>query len=171
MIKMMKNKLRGLVLRCLNKQPRSGYGLINQIHEKTGWKPSYGSIYPLLYNLHEEKLVIFKEEGKTKVYSLTKKGKKEIEYMEPIDPEERIRLLDKTYKIIGHMYGMKEDPIIKFFIESFKKGEVPLKGYIKESMAMKRELARLFTSGVEAKYKKEIKELFNEMTERLKKMK
>ena len=79
-----KRKERGIlslyVLNSLNKKPKSGYEIINEIKEKTSkeWVPSKGSIYPLLKHLEEKELIIVKkvEQRSKKIYKLTNKGKK-----------------------------------------------------------------------------------------------
>ena len=60
--------LRFYVLKLISKSesPISGYSLMKLIEEETGfWRPSPGSIYPLLTSLEEEGLVKhFKEKDK-----------------------------------------------------------------------------------------------------------
>ncbi|MGQ9477599.1 MAG: PadR family transcriptional regulator [Candidatus Bipolaricaulia bacterium] len=53
----------------------SGYELMKRIEEETGfWRPSPGSIYPLLAALEERELIRHRPEGDKKIYSLTAKG-------------------------------------------------------------------------------------------------
>ncbi len=54
----------------------NGVDLANELRERRGTKPSPGTIYPALKELKEKKLVSI---DKNKKYSLTKKGKKELE--------------------------------------------------------------------------------------------
>src|SRR3989338_7506393 len=75
-IYMMSGYLRLIVMKNLANKKLSGYGLIKQIEKSTGtWKPSFGSIYPLLEKLLKEKLVDFEVQGRKKVYFLTKEGR------------------------------------------------------------------------------------------------
>ena len=70
---MMSGYLRLIVMKTLANRRLSGYDLIKEIESNTGtWKPSFGSIYPLLEKLLKEKLVDFKVEGRKKAYFLTK---------------------------------------------------------------------------------------------------
>ncbi len=46
--------LRHLTLKILEKQPMSGSEIMDRIQEYTEWRPSPGSIYPLLAHLQEE---------------------------------------------------------------------------------------------------------------------
>jgi DNA-binding PadR family transcriptional regulator len=73
-----KGFLRYHVLQALNQKPMSGSELMDEIHEHTGgnWKPSPGSIYPLLAWLQDNAYV--KElptENGFKRYELTQNGK------------------------------------------------------------------------------------------------
>ena len=44
----MGTQLKFMILKTLGEEPCSGYQLVKKINESTGWKPSYGSMYPLL---------------------------------------------------------------------------------------------------------------------------
>ena len=71
--------LRHYVLELLNEKPMKGSEIMSAIAEKTmdRWKPSPGSIYPLLRNLESLDLVVRNENGS---YSITEAGKQEISY-------------------------------------------------------------------------------------------
>ena len=56
--------------------PRSGYALGKEIETRTGWKPSWGSIYPQLESLQESGMVSVSKEGRARQYALTVDGKK-----------------------------------------------------------------------------------------------
>ena len=71
--------LRIIVLTLLEKEQLSGYTLIKRIQEcAKGWKPSTGSIYPLLIKLKKEKVLDAHEVGRSNIYTITQKGKEEI---------------------------------------------------------------------------------------------
>jgi DNA-binding PadR family transcriptional regulator len=74
----LKGHLRLLVLRLLGEQEMSGYALMKAIGKRMGRKPSAGSMYPLLEELKASGLVSSKEEGKSKLYLLTKEGRSEL---------------------------------------------------------------------------------------------
>ena len=68
--------LRLIVLLLLNSRELTGLDLIKNIQLETiVWKPSFGSIYPLLHNLKAEGLVMIRTEGRKKYYSLSYSGK------------------------------------------------------------------------------------------------
>ena len=77
-VKMYKGNLKHIVLKALSHEDMSGYKLMKFLEETTGKKPSSGSIYPLLDDMKKEHLVSVKQDGRRKIYSLTKKGKDEI---------------------------------------------------------------------------------------------
>ncbi len=68
------------ILHSLNKKPKSGYDLLKEINEKTSgaWTPSKGTIYPILKQLENEKLIKVLSVGKRSknIFELTAKGKK-----------------------------------------------------------------------------------------------
>ena len=71
--------LRFLVLKFLVDKPMSGTEIVGKIRQETGgkWKPSPGSIYPLLSGLEEQGFTheASPVEGGMKRYSLTEEGK------------------------------------------------------------------------------------------------
>ena len=74
--------LRFLVLKMISEKPMSGAEIMEQIEKQTGsWKPSPGSIYPLLASLHKKGFTkeLPKNELGFKRYSFTEKGKKFLE--------------------------------------------------------------------------------------------
>jgi len=88
-----KGFLRYFVLKMLNEKPMSGSEIMSEIEKKTSgcWKPSPGSIYPLLDWLQEEGYIkeTAEKEAGIKRYSLTDKGKTFLE--EHIKKREELR--------------------------------------------------------------------------------
>lgn len=72
---MIQGHLKIMVLKALSDEDLCGYEIIKKIEEKTGWKPSAGSIYPLLGFMLKQGIVKEERRVKKRVYSLTKKGK------------------------------------------------------------------------------------------------
>jgi len=72
--------LRFLVLKLLKEKPMSGAEIVDEIEKETGgrWKPSPGSIYPLLAQLQNKGYTkeLPKDEVGMKHYKLTKEGEK-----------------------------------------------------------------------------------------------
>ena len=71
----MRGYLKLLVLNIIQEDSSSGSEIVEKIEDKTGWQPSYGSIYPLLQDLEEQQFVIKEKDGKQKFYNITEKGK------------------------------------------------------------------------------------------------
>jgi DNA-binding PadR family transcriptional regulator len=68
--------VRAAVLVLLEEQPRNGYQLIQELTERSSeaWRPSPGSIYPILQQLEDEGLVLPTSEGTGRTYALTPAG-------------------------------------------------------------------------------------------------
>ena len=90
----MKGFLSYLVLWILSKEPMNGVNIANDLGKRKGSKSSPGTIYPVLKELREKKLIYA---DKNKIYTLTKKG------------EEELRLSCKCFcKTFHDMKEMKE---------------------------------------------------------------
>jgi DNA-binding PadR family transcriptional regulator len=66
-----------LILSMLSSSPRNGVEIMDEIEITTHgwWRPSPGSVYPVLEQLSKESLIKKREDGK---YELTQKGDSEI---------------------------------------------------------------------------------------------
>lgn len=73
--------LRYWVLRLLSEGPRTGYALAKELEGRLGWRPSPGSLYPLLAALAEQGLVEQSEEKPPRL-RLTEKGKEALSELE-----------------------------------------------------------------------------------------
>lgn len=64
------------VLTLLTEEPMHGYQIITELADRTHgvWRPSPGSIYPLLQQLADEGLVVSTDDGGRNVFSLTDDG-------------------------------------------------------------------------------------------------
>ncbi|HQU74289.1 MAG TPA: PadR family transcriptional regulator [Calditrichia bacterium] len=72
---MFKSQIKFLVIRALEKESLSGYGLMKLLKQQTGKKPSPGYMYPLLHDLEKDGFVSVQEGKRNKLYSITAKGK------------------------------------------------------------------------------------------------
>ena len=68
--------VRAAVLVLLEEEPRTGYQLIQELVERSNeaWRPSPGSIYPVLQQLEDEGLVTAATQGTGRTYALTPAG-------------------------------------------------------------------------------------------------
>lgn len=71
--------LRPWVLSVIGRSPKNGAEVIDEIEKLSfgGWRPSPGSVYPLLDELTQDGLIQKRQDGK---YELTEKGKEELEW-------------------------------------------------------------------------------------------
>jgi len=73
--------VRAAVLVLLEEQPRNGYQLIQELAERShdAWRPSPGSIYPVLQQLEDEGLVEGSAIGTGRTYALSAAGRALVE--------------------------------------------------------------------------------------------
>jgi DNA-binding PadR family transcriptional regulator len=73
--------VRAAILVLLDEEPRNGYGIMQEIEERSAgaWRPSPGSVYPVLQQLEDEGLVRADQSGERKLMQLTEEGKKYVE--------------------------------------------------------------------------------------------
>lgn len=73
--------VRAAVLALLAEEPRHGYAIMSEITERSGgvWRPSPGSVYPVLQQLQDEGLVSVAESEGRRVFSLTDAGRAHVE--------------------------------------------------------------------------------------------
>jgi len=73
--------VRAAVLLLLEEQPRNGYQLIQELTERSAgaWRPSPGSVYPVLSQLQDEGLVAPDETNDGRGFALTDAGRAEVE--------------------------------------------------------------------------------------------
>ena len=72
-----RGNVRAAVLLLLAEEPRHGYAIMTELAERSGglWKPSPGSVYPVLQQLQDEGLVSMNEDEGRRVFSLTDSGR------------------------------------------------------------------------------------------------
>lgn len=74
-----KGLLTFLILHELSLKELAGEDLAKKIGRRKDSTLTPGTIYPALKKLKAKKLVVFEKQGRRKVYSLTKKGREELE--------------------------------------------------------------------------------------------
>jgi DNA-binding PadR family transcriptional regulator len=77
----MRGDVRAAVLVLLEEAPRNGYQIIQELDERSkgAWRPSPGSVYPILQQLEDEGLVEIASTESGKTFHLTAKGKTLVE--------------------------------------------------------------------------------------------
>lgn len=100
--------LKYYLLKLLSEEPQTGYGLIKRIEEETGvWKPSTGSIYPLLQLLEEKGLLSHDGENERKVYRLTGTGETALSQAHEAK-DELLRSLMCSCQVFGRIFGEED---------------------------------------------------------------
>lgn len=101
--------LKYYILKLLSEGQRSGYGLIKAIEEETGcWKPSTGSMYPLLQALEDQELVTHEGEEDHKVYGLTERGRIALAEAHQAKAE-ILESLQAACEVFGRIFGDREE--------------------------------------------------------------
>ena len=111
-----KGMLRHLTLKILEKQPMSGSEIVDRIQEYTDWRPSPGSIYPLLAHLQEESLIEPHpdEDPSLKRFKLTEQGAQVLEQHDRHDDQ-----VKKRHRTIHKMYWILHREMPEDLYESF----------------------------------------------------
>jgi DNA-binding PadR family transcriptional regulator len=73
--------VRAAILLLLAEEPRNGYGLMQEVEERSSgeWRPSPGSVYPALAQLEDEGLIAPAEGEQGKAFALTDAGRAHVE--------------------------------------------------------------------------------------------
>lgn len=141
----LKGKLKFMILQILSKDPLHAYAIRKKISELSSnlFNPSFGSLYPALEDLLENKYLNVKEKQNKKIYQITKLGathlsdlKKEFKKMEKhiiesfkmghnldTSPEEIMKIHLTHHKISAKLIFEYLDDIIKF-TNNFQKGKL-----------------------------------------------
>src|SRR3954454_20850430 len=79
--RMRRGDVRAAALVLLAEEPRNGYGLMQEIEQRSEgeWRPSPGSVYPALAQLEDEGLVRAEAEGSGRRFTLTDEGRAHVE--------------------------------------------------------------------------------------------
>ena len=108
------------ILHTLKRKPKSGYGILKELTEKTkgSWTPSKGTIYPLLTKLQEEEFIKIKtvEKRSKTIYEVTKKGEQELKEMKRhiAEMEEK---MNQFRNILADMIGEGIANIVPILLE------------------------------------------------------
>jgi len=163
-----KGGLKLIVLKILNDGDFTGYGLIKEIKYKTGfWKPSPGSIYPLMNDLLKKGLVICKKEKNQKIYSITKKGK--AIYKKIFSKKDK--MIQDLFEGIKFLEALGEDKKelkrIIDFLKGFEKGDFPFKENYESLIEFR---TTFFKVAKDKKNSREVNKILKEASKKLSKL-
>ena len=117
---MIKGQLKLIVLKTLSEREVSGYSIMKHIEKATGWKPSTGSVYPLLDELLVSGDVKVRKKDRKKLYRITVLGKEKLKKL--MDTKEEI--LSKLVEGIRlFQYLFPKDDKIKSILD-YTKGRI-----------------------------------------------
>jgi len=167
---MIKNQLKLIVLKKLDDNNLSGYDLIKEIYNSTGsWKPSFGSMYPLLKDLHKNKLVTVKVVNRRKVYSITASGRKTLK--EALAASQNIiETMAKEFKMMENICSTYERKHLDIIIHRIHTNKAMFDGVTDEMDQFQRTLMMLFTHGKFKSKEQDIKNILNDAISKLKKL-
>jgi len=116
--------LRYITLNILKREPMSGSELTEQISEYTDWRPSPGSMYPLLASLQEEEFIMPYEDDDTtlKRFTLTDEGTRLVEIHKKEDQEYRNRnkSMRKMYWRLHRDMPLNLYTSFSYFLDTFE---------------------------------------------------
>jgi len=167
---MLKNQLKLIVLKKLEDKNLSGYDLIKEIYQSTGsWKPSFGSMYPLLKELHSNNLVTFKVINRKKVYSITNLGRKILK--ETLAASQNvIETMAKEFKMMENICSYNERKHLNLLIHKIHTDKTMFGGVTDEMDRFQRILVTLMTKGKFKSKEEDIKKILNDTIDKLKKI-
>jgi DNA-binding PadR family transcriptional regulator len=167
---MIKSHLKIIVLKILEKESKSGYDIVKEIHKSTGhWKPSYGSIYPLLKDMHNKQLVQLKTDGRKKVYSVTQKGKSTLKEIYNAK-EQMFNLTMDSLKNLEILCDKKDMDFIRNFHQCLRTNFLPFKSMSHEMQELTTCMIKLSQTDNINKNEKDIKKILHEATNKLRKL-
>jgi len=167
---MLKHQLRIIVLKKLDEKSMSGYDLIKEIYTSTGsWKPSYGSMYPLLKELYSKKFVTVKTINRRKVYSITALGRSTLK--DALASSQNImETMAKEFKVMENICCIDEKNHLSKIMKGIH-GNPALFGNASDEMdRLQRVTMSLLAHGKFESRKKEIKTALNGTIKKLKRI-
>jgi len=164
---MLKNQLKLIVLKKLEDKPLSGYDLIKEIYNSTGsWKPSFGSMYPLLKELHVNKLVTVKMTDRKKIYSITTLGKKTLKEALAAS-QDIIEGMVKEFKMMENICSTNEKKQLENVIKKIHQDNTIFGGFTDEMDRFQRTMIKILTDTRFKSKEQEIKKILNNTIQKL----
>ena len=149
-----------LVMRSVKNSPLSGSEIADSINSNVGWRPSPGSVYPLLKKLEDNGFVMFNKSKKKKLYSLTAKG---TDYLQSLEEKDFMEHFEKHIIIFKSLSRSKDDAKLSRELEGFE-------GLDGMSASLLRFKQALFEKIADKKKRKEIEEVLNKAVAELKRL-
>ena len=167
---MLRNQLKLIVLKKLEEKSLSGYDLIKEIYTSTGsWKPSFGSMYPLLKELHANKLVTVKVVNRKKVYSITTLGKKTLKEA-LVASQTVIETMAKEFKMMENICSAHERKHLGEVIQKIHSDKAIFGTFTDEMDQFQRIMTNIITDKKLKSKEQDIKKILRETIYKLKRV-
>lgn len=168
---MIAGNLKYIVLKLLAKKPLSGYGIMKQIKDYTGcWKPSTGSVYPLLDSMLKEGLLNVTKLERSKVYEITDTGKEELNKLSQ-HKETMLNHMISEIKLYSSISQCDHANIMAEMLEDIKKDKIPLKELNPEIIELKMLFLQMYKKNIIQRNQKEIKKILKNAINELRNLK
>ena len=166
----MRGHLKLIVLKFLAKNPLSGYDLMKGIGQETGWKPSTGSMYPLLESLISEKLASSRRDGRRTLYQITESGRNFLEEGLKRKNEMLERHIEDL-KVFESFTGKGECSIAIEMMSKLKAGKMPFRELNPELINFNENLFRIYKSENLERWKRDVRKILGEANRKLERLK
>lgn len=107
--------LKIFILKQLMDKKMSGYDIMKKCEELLSYKPSAGTIYPVLSGLEKKGILKSKIEGRKKIYEMTSKGRKFMDDITNLKKE----FYEKMQSIISAVAESFDDASLKNYRKIF----------------------------------------------------
>lgn len=164
---MTKGPLKITVMKLLSDHEMSGYSLMKAMEHDIGWRPSPGSIYPLLLDLRKKKFVAHKEKGRQKIYHLTLQGKKLLIALQ----NNRKAFLDEMQNHVSAFACIGEEKEVedmKTILRIMREKQGHLSWLHEDAVAMRRAIFELSEKKVDKQSQDKVKKIIKKTTQELK---
>lgn len=165
----MTKRLTPLIYHLLLEEPQTGYSIAKTIEKRTGWKPSWGSIYPALEKLQEQQHVSMQETARSKTYTLTATGKKHAKQAGTLREQAYQKIIEQL-KILNEIGEDDLTEQIELIKHMKQPGESPFGKLEKDMIKLQNQLTRLWKQELLDTHKKHITSIITNATTQLKKL-
>lgn len=166
---MAKGHLKITVLNVLVRGPQNGYSLMKELEEILGRRPSPGSIYPILKDLSDQKLVTAKEEGKKKNYTITQKGNSAARDISK-KKKEFIEQIKENMKMFECICGKENIKYDKEIINRLERTDLPFGALTEDLYNMRRTLVKLTSNRLSKEKEDKAIKIIEDTNSKLKKL-
>lgn len=170
----MRGHLKLVILSSLEEKEMSGSEIMEKIHKEFGWKPSCGSVYPVLNSLEEENLAkVTSSENKShkKIYSLTTRGKEDLK-KKKLQRQSLADEMLRIHKMVAALYNVDVNKM-ESMMRKMEEGKVPFEQVHGEVEELKLELFRILSEDLlkEKKNAEDVRKTLRRTIKELKKIK